>query len=184
MRSMNSTVSGDVYHDPGLLAVAAELLRDQLAQLVDVELGGVDGMAGHCANRSELAALPPDAAQDGVSRAERVRTARLVMRCFSTVDDVEVSVAAAKEHADAVRFGVAEHDVVPFAVHFEKRFLDGHGLAVVLFIHSKNALAAGSAGTVTGTGCPARPLGIEQVQKVSDPVDLCRTATQPAPFPP
>ena len=67
----------DLHHDPGLLAVAAEFFRDQLAQLVDVELGGVDGMAGHVANRSEQAAFPADAAQDGVARAEGVRTAGL-----------------------------------------------------------------------------------------------------------
>ena len=55
----------------------AEALPDEIPQLVNRELGGVDDQVRHGADGRELRALGPDAAADRSVRAERMRAARL-----------------------------------------------------------------------------------------------------------
>src|SRR5581483_2599044 len=69
--------AGNVHHDLRLLALPAKLLADELAQLVDRELRGVDDQIGHRADRRQLPALGQDTPANRLILAQRVGPARL-----------------------------------------------------------------------------------------------------------
>ena len=69
--------AGHVDHDLRFFALAHELLADEIAQLVNRELRGIDGQVRQLADGREHLALLADALADGLAGAERMRPARL-----------------------------------------------------------------------------------------------------------
>src|SRR5713226_661345 len=75
--AMTVAKAGHVDHDLRFLALANELLADEIAQLMHRELRGIDVQLRQLADGREHRALLADAPADGLRRTERMRAARL-----------------------------------------------------------------------------------------------------------